>query len=136
VSENSGERKVKTYPLLNNERTRSFAFEVENAYISPTTISSLLENVEGVTDIQLRKMFSKSSDVHAQFKYLGYPYIVWEPFGDNSRYWIGPEHEPEKAPEIAKLEDALSRYRPPLHRTIIGDLLTLRFITRLIGRGS
>jgi hypothetical protein len=80
--------------------------------------------------------FSKSSDVHVRFRHLGQAYIVWEPFGDSSRYWIGPEQGPESSPEITKLEDVFKRYRPPLYQTIIGDLLTLRFITRFIGRDS
>lgn len=123
---------MKTYPILTKDGTRSLAFEIENAYISTVTIARLLANAEGVTDVRPRKMFAKSCDVHIEFKYLGQPYIVWEPYGDNSRYWIGPEDQAEGVADITKLEDVFKRYHTPLHRVILGDLLTLRFVTRFM----
>ena len=123
---------METYPGLANAGLRSQAFEVENAYISPATIARLIANVEGVTEVCPRKMFAKSSDVHVEFKFMGQPWIVWEPFGDNSRYWIGPSDQAEGETDITRLEEAFKCYQPPTHRAILGDLLTFRFITRFV----
>jgi len=30
-------------------------------------------------------------EVFCEFEIQGQIFIAWEPFGDNSRYWIGPE---------------------------------------------
>ena len=123
---------MRTYPVVTKEGTRSPAFEIENAYISPASVAMLLAEVKGVTDVQRRKMFAKSSDVHIEFKYLGQPYIVWEPYGDNSRYWIGPKETMEGVGNDTRLEEAFKRYVPPFPRLLLGDILTLRFITRFL----
>jgi len=123
---------METYPVFTNEGARSQAFEIENAYIGPAAITRILAGVEGVTEVCPRKMFAKSSDVHVEFKYMGQPYIVWEPFGDNSRYWIGPSDQAEGETDITGLEEAFKCYQPPTYRAILGDLLTLRFITRFV----
>lgn len=125
---------MKTHPILAKEGGRSFAFEVENAYIAPATAARLLAEVDGVTDVAPRRMFSKSDEVHVEFKYRGQPYIVWEPFGDNSRYWIGPKDEASDVGDIGALETVFKQYRPPFYRTLVGDVLTLRFVTRLFGK--
>ena len=69
------------------------AFEIENVYVRPRKIGEILSAVGGVTDVRVRRSSRESRDVHVTLKYLGAEYIVWEPFGDNSRYWIGPEKE-------------------------------------------
>jgi|SRR6185312_7540650 len=118
---------MKTYPVLAKDGSKSAAFEVENAYIGVKTISSLLRQVAGVADVRPRKLFSGGGDVRVVFKYFGSPYIVWEPHGDSSRYWIGPKAGAEAGVECTALEQVFGRYRPSLYRSIIGDVLTLRF---------
>jgi hypothetical protein len=130
---------MQTYPISDKEGVRSPIFQIENAYIGPATVAKLLAQVNGVSDVRRRKMFAKSSDVHIEFQYLGRPYIVWEPFGDNSRYWIGPADMVAGAPDVAKLEhpkdianleEAFKHYKPPLHRALLGDLVSLRVFKR------
>jgi hypothetical protein len=129
---------MKTYPVFNNEGIRAPIFQVDNVYVGPSSAAKILESIEHVTEIQLRKAFSKSSDVHVEFKYLNRSYIVWEPYGDNSRYWIGPADMLEGMPPVAaldrpddidRLERAFKDYRPHLLRKLIGDVLTLRFVS-------
>jgi hypothetical protein len=105
------------------------AFEIENAYVRPRKIGSLLRNVHGVTDVRVRKSLRESRDVHVNFKYLGTDYIVWEPFGDNSRYWIGPDDENVRPSDkdIAPLAKAFRDYEPPFLVKVFGDLITLNF---------
>ena len=125
-----------TYPLIDEKRdNRPFAFEVENAYVVPGTIARLLAEIDGVTDVRIRKRFSGSSEIHVEFKYLSRDYIVWEPYGDNSRYWIGPKNPEESAGDIGNIENVFKRYRPPFYREVIGDVLSLRLFKRFIGRG-
>jgi hypothetical protein len=100
---------------------------VFTAYIASSTIARLLQQVDGVTEIQLRKKLSGSNDVHVEFKYLGLPHMVWEPFGDSSRYWIGPTEGADACSDSTTLEQVFKQYRPPLYRKIIGNVLTLRF---------
>jgi len=132
---------MQTFPVFDKDGLRAPVFQIENIYISARATARLLAATRGVTDVQPRKMFSKSSDVYVQFKHQGRSYIVWEPYGDNSRHWIGPADmvngateitEPRARVGIEPLEAAFENYRPPLHRAILGDLLTLRFINRLL----
>lgn len=120
---------MNTYPIFSSDRERMFAFEIENTYISIPTMALLLAEVKEVTDIRIRKMFSSSCDVHIQFKYKGEVYIVWEPYGDSSRYWIGPDQDND-ATDIANIEEVFKHYHPPFYRLILGDIISLRFITR------
>ena len=118
---------MKTYPLIDEKKgDRPFAFEIENAYVGTGTIARLLAEVDGVTDVRARKLFRGSSEIHVEFKYLNHDYIVWEPYGDNSRYWIGPKNPEESAGDIGNVENAFKSYRPPFYREVIGDILTLR----------
>lgn len=105
------------------------AFEIENVYVRPKKIGEILRAVEGVTDVKVGKPPGESRDVRVAFKYLGIDYIVWEPFGDNSRYWIGPEQEKEQPSDIdiAPLANAFREYEPPFLVKVFGDLITLNF---------
>lgn len=125
---------MKTYPIFNDKGVRAPIFEIDNIYISPGSVARLLVSAPGVTDVKRRKLFTKFRDIHVEFKYLGRSYIVLEPFGDNSRYWIGPadmvkgmEDVPalDQPDDILKLEEVFKRYQ-----SVVGDLLTFRFITR------
>ena len=130
---------MRTYPVFNKDGVRSPVFQIENVYAGTATVARLLASVEGVTDVKQRQMFSKSRDILVEFKYLGRPYIVLEPWGDNSRYWIGPADMVsgedavaalDSPDDICRLEDAFKAYRPPFPRKLLGDILNLRFIGR------
>lgn len=121
---------MKTSPLALGQDGNPRAFEVENVYVSPATVAQILRRTEGVTDVVQRRLFAAEREVHVKFKYQGYPCIVWEPYGDNSRYWIGPESTAAFEGNMVQVETAFANYQPPLHRSIIGDLLSLRFLRR------
>ena len=111
-----------THKLI-SENGHFYAFEIDNAYIGLKQIEALLSSVEGVKDVGGYKLF-KTDDVRIEFHYFEQPFVVWEPFGDNSRYWIGPKDE-RLSVNLDKLESAFSRYKPNVFRKILGDLLTL-----------
>lgn len=76
---------MKIYSLV-DESGKAYAFEIESIYFSLKEIAHILTLVKDVTEVEVRKVFSKSEDTHIKFKYFHHPYVVWEPFGDNSRY--------------------------------------------------
>jgi hypothetical protein len=121
---------MKTYRIHDpTTPSRCFAFEVENAYIFPKTIARLLRGVNSVRDVKHRfSLFPR--EIHVEFTYKGHPYVVWEPYADSSRYWIGPRDDDADSPEISELEDVLQRYSVPLLRRLIGHAVMLRLLGR------
>jgi hypothetical protein len=116
---------MRTYPKLDESSRRTVAFEIENAYLRPTTVVQILAQVAGVAELRQRRPFSKWEHIHVWFKYQGAECVVWEPFGDNSRYWIGQRNSSVPI-DITAVEEAFKSYEPPLHRRLLGSLLTLR----------
>ena len=94
---------MNTYPLRNKDN-RTFAFEIENIYIGINKVAVLLRSAPNVADIGVRKLFSPVQDIHIEFTYMGTAFIVWEPFGDNSRYWIGPKDKEHSQINVSALE--------------------------------
>jgi hypothetical protein len=116
-------------------------FEIENVYIGPSAIAECLSGVDGVKNVQCREIFSRPNDVPVSFDFMGLPFAVWQPFGDNSRYWIGPadmiaDHKDvpdiQNPKDLDRLEEAFTRYTPPFWRKITGDIITLRFVTQFL----
>jgi hypothetical protein len=116
---------VKTYPIK-DEAGQPFAVEVEVAYCGIRTLARTIASVAGVTDVSVCKPFSGSGDVRAKFHYQGDEFAVVEPFGDNSRYWIGPAAQvPHR--DVSPIEAQLKAFSPSLLRRVVGDLVTLNF---------
>lgn len=120
---------VTTYPIL-NDGGQPFAFEVENIYLTLSKAAAVLRSVQGVSDIQQRGLFRRPMDVHLRFRYCGEPFVVWEPYGDSSRYWIGPDEPAQLHPDIGALQTAFDLYRPPFLLRALGNLITLKFLGR------
>ena len=118
---------METYPVEDNDGLQ-LGFEIDLVYIGPRKIEQLLSTVDGVTNIQRRKLFAPDKEIHVEFDYLGEKFVVWEPYGDSSRYWIYPkEKQPVKKIDISELEAVFMRYKPPIIVKILGDLLSLNF---------
>lgn len=77
---------MRTYPLFREDGSL-FAFEVTSAWISFHALFKILRSIDGVTSVR-KNYFNED---RASFAYRGERWVVNEPFGDNSRYWIGPE---------------------------------------------
>ena len=127
------EEAMKTFPIADEKTGRLVGFEIENAYISPSTVASVLSGVNGVSEVRRRRAFGTWDEVHIRFRYRDAECVVWEPFGDNSRYWIG-QKDSAKPVDVGEIERAFIAYRPSLQRRIVGDIVSLRFITRLFNR--
>ena len=98
---------MNTYPIyLNQDSNVMTAFEIDSTFIFLTDIEKILQKSSNVKNIHIRKLFSKSPDVHITFDYFDEPYIVLEPWGDNSRYWIGLDDDNSKQEiDIKELEN-------------------------------
>jgi hypothetical protein len=98
---------MKTYPILRSDGSLR-GFEITSAWLTFGPLFKLLRSVEGVSEVR-RNWFN---DDRVTFKFHGKPAVVNEPWGDNSRYWIGLQ-EPDAAPEIdiTPLHQAFRRYR-------------------------
>ena len=105
------------------------AFEIETIYMSRRSIAQLLKSLDGVTDVELVGHLGSRSDVRLKFNFHQVKYLVIEPFGDNSRYWIGPENTKDGI-RTKQLENTFKSYRPPFIRSVIGDVLHLRLFNR------
>lgn len=114
---------MKTYPTRNADG-QVLQFEIDNVLISPRKIAALLRESGDVSDVQVRRPFSESPDVHVKFKYLGRDFVVWEPYGDSSRYWIGPKDKSSSA-EIKDLQAIFDSYEPALLIKVFGALISL-----------
>jgi hypothetical protein len=125
---------MKTYPIFDKEHGPIDAFEIENAYVGVGTVADLLNKIVGVSDVRARKIFSKSGDIRVEFKYQGKDCVVVEPFGDNSRYWIGSQNSEGGTTDLGEVENAFKQYKPSFIRELLGDLLSLRIVSRLLGK--
>jgi hypothetical protein len=119
---------MEVYPLSHKgEDDQPIAFEIDNVYIGLGTIASLLKGIEGTTDVRKEGFGGILREIHVRFKYQGYDYVVWEPYGDNSRYWIGPDNPDECKRSIRPIAEAFKRHQPSFFRQLLGDILNLRF---------
>lgn len=117
---------MKIYPDEHVHPGSAVGFEIDNVYVSLATVARILKGVSGVTEVKKRKLFSKWEEVHIRFRYHNHRCVVVEPFGDNSRYWIGP-NDPKEKFDISGVAGAFRRYQPPLLVKISGDIITLNF---------
>lgn len=120
---------MKTYPII-QDGPDPFAFEIDHVYLLRRTIARLLEKIEGVTEVHMGGRFGSPDDVRIEFKCQGHDYIVMEPFGDNSRYWVGPKGGKDDvlaAANIGKIQSAFEGYKPPLAVKLLGDVVSLNF---------
>ena len=113
------------FPIIVSEDNGLIAFEIDNIYVGKTKIASILATVKNVTHLKIRKPFSNEAEVLIWFEYEGEQFIVWEPYGDSSRYWIGPEKPDNFLGDIKSIADKIKAYEPTFLRKIIGAMLTL-----------
>ena len=119
---------MKTYPI-SNENGVQVAFEIENVYINCKSIAKLLHELSDIKSIKMQKLFT-NTEYRIEFVYKGIDCVVWEPFGDNSRYWIGPRSPEKDKVDIQKIQTLFDSYRPNSLRKFLGDLLSFNFVQR------
>jgi hypothetical protein len=87
--------KMKVHDLIDKEG-RIFAFEVSNMFFSRRRLCKLVGSIPGVLILKVPgpRSYFKGEEEFCEFEICGQKFVAWEPFGDNSRYWIGlkPPH--------------------------------------------
>ena len=98
---------------LKDVNGRVFAFEVNNLLLSRHGVGKVVRTIPGarITRAPRRPFSFASEDDHfCEFEVEGKRFTAWEPFGDNSRFWIGPE-PPEWCEQVATVREAFLRYQ-------------------------
>jgi hypothetical protein len=94
---------VETYSQ-NNDRGEVCAFGIPSSYfLSSAGVARFFSRCPGVQVERVRRIFEFGNDIHAIFALDGDRYLVWEPYGDNSRYRVGPEKDAAPPRSLAKL---------------------------------
>ena len=108
---------------LTDELGRIYAFEVDTTLLGRRGACNVAARIPGVRIVRRHRLFSGDEEF-CEFELDGQRFKAWEPFGDNSRYWIGPE-PPKWCPQIERVRAAFVQH-PPL----------LGFLLRILRRGK
>lgn len=101
---------MKVYDLKDKEG-RVFAFEVGNTFLGREKLYRLVEGISGTQILKKPKFLSElREEVFCEFEINSQKFEVWEPFGDNSRYWIGPE-PPHWCDQVEIVRKAFVEYK-------------------------
>jgi hypothetical protein len=105
---------------LHDQRGRVFAFEIGVPWGGRRRVCSIVRKIPGARVIRAPRLLSWfREEAFCQFEIGGVRFQALEPFGDNSRYWIGPTDAPRWHPETeavlrafagASLRGRLARY--------------------------
>ena len=102
---------MKTYDLKDGDG-QLYAFEV-GSLLFRNGVSHILRRIPGVSIVWAPSRFKAPSgavDAFCEFELEDVRFIVCEPWGDNSRYWVGPKVDDGKAPhatsQIGSIRDA------------------------------
>jgi hypothetical protein len=78
---------------LKDAEGRTFAFEIERGMrLDRRRLYNRIRAIPGVEILRAPKAFSWfREEEFCEFSLAGVHFVVWEPFGDSSRYWIGPK---------------------------------------------
>jgi hypothetical protein len=93
---------------LKDSDGRVFAFEVPNTLLTRTGVCKIVRSLPGARLLSGRKELK--DEEFCEFEVQGQSFKAWEPFGDSSRYWIGPE-PPTWCEQISVVRDAFIRHR-------------------------
>jgi hypothetical protein len=103
---------VETYPIQTAEGSL-IGFEIGNTWLlTHRPIFKILRSVDGVSDVQSRR----NDGDRISFHFKGESFIVHEPWGDSSRYWIGPVDTAQSKVDITPLQQAFQHYHGPIAR--------------------
>jgi len=109
---------MKTYELL-DEDGHFFAFEVGNSGLGRRGVCQVVETIPGAKVVRRPKFLSWfREEEFCEFVVDGKTFVAWEPYGDSSRYWIGPEPI-EPLPQTQSVREAFDAFREsPFFRRI------------------
>lgn len=102
---------VKTYGVK-DEEGRVVAFEVPNFLVGRRGVCRIVRTISGVRLIkEPRRWRLVADDEFCEFEVEGVRFVAFEPFGDSSRYWIGPK-PPGWVAGLERVREAFARAAP------------------------
>jgi len=118
---------MKTYDLKDKE-DRVYAFEVGNFMLTRGGLCRLVRRIPGCRVTRRPTPFmrwsSEENEEFCEFEVDGVPFVAWEPWGDNSRFWVGPKvkegQTPQWSPTVDRVRDAF-RIARPLFGIVMGQ---------------
>lgn len=114
---------MKTYDIHDKEN-RLFSFEVSNVLLGRNGAVKIVKSIPSVRILKAPKFFSWfREDDFCEFELAGHIFYIFEPFGDNSRYWIGSKDNIWH-PEIDTIRNAFASHS--VFRNALNDWITLR----------
>ncbi len=96
---------MKTFPEY-TEGNRLHSFEIDNLNCGRNKATKIVESIPGVNVLRRpKRLFSWfREEVFCEFELDGIEFQIDEPFGDNSRYWIGSRNKENSEPIERVLE--------------------------------
>ncbi len=93
---------MKTYENHNADGVLQ-SFEVPNSALSRRAVVRILKSVPDLKILREPKIILSwfREDVFCEFEFAGVRYQVEEPFGDNSRFWVGGSETTEEFEIVA-----------------------------------
>jgi hypothetical protein len=93
---------------IRDPQNRIFAFEIDNLGVGRHGVCKVVETIPGATLVRRPKFLSWFREAtFCEFVVDGESFVAEEPWGDNSRYWIGP-NPPRWVPQAEKVRDAFA----------------------------
>src|SRR5690606_34196895 len=90
-----------------------YAFEIGNFLVSGSTLARILKTKLGAVITSPPTAVISKTDIRQVFQLHGSRFIVEETFGDNSRYWVGPEaSDGVRDPLSDQIHEVISQYLP------------------------
>ena len=102
---------MKTYPILRADGSM-LAFEITSGWVTFRPLFKILRSVHGVANVR-RNHFN---DDRLSFLYLGEHCVINEPWGDNSRYWVGPKEAAASSLNLTPINQAFQAHQGALSR--------------------
>jgi len=96
---------MKTKAIVDKEG-HSFAFEVENAFLTRREVHSIFRKIPGAAHVKYLK-----DDEFCECTLNGKRFVAFEAYGDNSVFWIGPSPA-EWNPDIKVIREIFQSFRP------------------------
>lgn len=93
---------------LKDAEGRVYALEIRNLFVGRWRACRVARDIPGATVIRWPRRWALDDDAFCRFTLDGVTFVIVEPFGDNSRYWVGAE--PSRwVPQFAQVRDAFAR---------------------------
>ena len=119
---------------LKDEQGRVFAFEIDNLWMDRTSVGAVVTSIPGAELRDLHRSWW-GPDEFCEFVLHGKTFVVWEPWGDNSRYWVGPS-PPEFTEHIDAVRATFARHTPRSSNLLRGavTLVCIGILAMTLGR--